>query len=229
MNQPNEYNPSERRPIATRDLKISHAIANTLARMGCSANGISIAGMVFALVACVLLIGTAYFEAGMLQRALWLGAAVLVQMRLLANLFDGMVAVASGKASRLGELYNEVPDRVSDAAVLIGLGFAYGSASSLGFAAASVAVFVAYVRAQAKVAGAPQDYCGPMAKQQRMALVTLVCVFLAFTPTAWHGPWEAAAGMGMIHFVLWLIVVGGLFTALRRLVRAGRALREGAA
>ena len=43
---------------------------------------------------------------------LFLVAAVCVQLRLLANLLDGMVAVGSGQASRIGELYNEVPDRV---------------------------------------------------------------------------------------------------------------------
>ena len=46
----------------------------------------------------------------------WLCGAVLVQLRLLANVLDGMVAVGRGVASPVGELYNEIPDRVSDTA-----------------------------------------------------------------------------------------------------------------
>ena len=51
------------------------------------------------------------------------------QLRLTANMLDGMVALASGRASKVGELYNEVPDRVSDAAVFIGAGLAWGETS----------------------------------------------------------------------------------------------------
>ena len=46
----------------------------------------------------------------------------------------------------------------------------------LGLAAAAVAIFVAYVRAMAKAAGAPNDFCGPFAKQHRMALVTIIAL-----------------------------------------------------
>jgi len=65
-------------------------------------------------------------------------------------------------------LYNEIPDRVSDAAICIGAGYGSGSLPELGYVAAVVALFVAYVRAQGAVAGAPQEFCGPMAKPQRM-------------------------------------------------------------
>jgi phosphatidylglycerophosphate synthase len=139
-------------------------------------------------------------------------------VRLLCNLFDGMVAIARGVASPKGELYNEVPDRVSDAAIFIGLGYASLSDPVLGFAAALVAVFTAYVRAMAKAAGAPNDYCGPMAKPQRMALVTALSVWLAVRPDAWTLPW------GETRIVLALVIALGLVTALRRLVRAARRL-----
>ncbi len=43
----------------------------------------------------------------------WLAGALLVQLRLLANLYDGMVAVLRQIASPVDELFNEVPDRVS--------------------------------------------------------------------------------------------------------------------
>jgi hypothetical protein len=49
------------------------------------------------------------------NRVLWLIAAIGAQLRLTANMLDGIVALASGRDSKVGELYNEVPDRVSDA------------------------------------------------------------------------------------------------------------------
>jgi phosphatidylglycerophosphate synthase len=84
-------------------------------------------------------------------------AAVGVQLRLLANMFDGMVAIETGRTSAVGELYNEVPDRVSDTAVLVGAGYAAGGCPVLGYVAALLAVFIAYVRAQGRVAGASQE------------------------------------------------------------------------
>jgi len=57
-----------------------------------------------------------------------------------------MVAIASGTASPVGELYNDVPDRFSDAATFIGLGFAAGGYPMLGWIAAILAIMTAYVR-----------------------------------------------------------------------------------
>ena len=49
-----------------------------------------------------------------------------VQLRLLCNLLDGMVAVEGGRSSPVGALYNEVPDRVADSLLLVALGYAVG-------------------------------------------------------------------------------------------------------
>jgi phosphatidylglycerophosphate synthase len=144
-------------------------------------------------------------------------------MRLLANMFDGMVAVATGKASRLGELYNEAPDRVSDAATLIGLGYARASIPVLGYVAACAALFTAYVRTLGKSAGAQNEFCGPMAKQQRMFIVTIVAAYLAAAPVAWRSNW-----WGVPAFALLIVVVGCVLTSLRRLARIARTLRSSA-
>src|SRR5207302_9627498 len=88
--------------------------------------------------------------------------------------------------SNLGELYNEVPDRISDAAVFIGAGFAWGGNIALGYIATILAIFTAYVRAAGKIAGAPNEFCGPMAKQHRMLVVTLICLYSEVTPHSWQ-------------------------------------------
>lgn len=204
----------DRRPIAARGLPPVVAAAAWLVRRGASPDAISIGGMVAALLAGLCFALTPSMPAA--ATALWLGGALLVQARLMANLLDGMVAIGRGIASPTGELFNEVPDRVSDTAVLAGLGWAAGQ-PALGLAAALAAMATAYIRAVGKGVGVPSDFSGPMAKQQRMAVVTALALCLAVLPTAWTLHWPAAS--------LWGITVLSLATALRRLVRIARALR----
>ena len=215
--------PLDRRPIAARDLKIMQATASWMARRGFSANGISVAGMIFGLLG-----GASLFYAARLpdwSRILWVAGAACIQARLLANLFDGMVAIARGTASKVGELFNEVPDRVSDSAILIGLGYAPGGHVILGYGAALAAMMTAYVRAVGKGAGTPNEFCGPMAKQQRMFLVTMTCLFCAFTPAAWQRIDFGCCAMGVPSIILSLILAGALVTTVRRLLRIGAKLR----
>src|SRR5262249_17415980 len=136
----------------------------------------------------------------------WLIAAAGAQLRLTANMLDGMVALASGRSSRAGELYNEVPDRISDAGVFIGAGFAYGGHTTLGYIATILAIFTAYVRAAGKIAGAPSEFCGPMAKQHRMFVITLICIYSALTPRAWQTFTFGNSGLGLVTVGLLVIV-----------------------
>jgi phosphatidylglycerophosphate synthase len=222
------YSPADRRPIAARDMRWSRAITRRLVAWNVSPNGISVAGMVSGVLGGVALAATSHDGAeSAAGRALWLAGAVLVQMRLLANMLDGMVAVESGRASRVGELYNEAPDRVSDAATLIGLGYAAGGSAVLGYVAACLALFTAYVRTLGKAAGAPNDFCGPMAKQQRMFLVTLAALCAAATPRAWEPAWGPGGVWGLSAAALAVIILGCAVTSLRRLIRISRALRAG--
>ncbi|SIO27077.1 Phosphatidylglycerophosphate synthase [Singulisphaera sp. GP187] len=225
---PEVYRPSEtdRRPLKSRSWKASGVVSRWLARQGASANAISVAGMVAGILGGVAFALTPHLSIPALA---WLAGAILVQARLAANLLDGMVAIESGRASRLGELYNEVPDRVSDAATLIGLGYAAGGIPWLGYLAAVMALFVAYVRSAARNAGAPQDYSGPMAKPHRMFAVTVTAILCAVV-----SPWQSLAllghghaqaqGAGLPALMLGLIVVGSVVTAIRRLGHAASFL-----
>lgn len=217
------YQPTERRPIQARGWAIWRKTSTAMARAGVSPNAVSVAGMIFGLFAGAAFASTALVD-GPLVRVGWGLAALGIQLRLLANLLDGMVAIESGKASPVGELYNEVPDRVSDAGTLVGAGYAALSDPTLGFVAALAAVFCAYVRAMGKAAGAPNDYCGPMAKQHRMALMTGVALWHALAPADWQPIWE---GRGVVAAGLAIVAVGAGLTAVRRLLRIGAVLRKG--
>jgi phosphatidylglycerophosphate synthase len=205
---------NDRRPIAARRTRPAEAAAGWLIRRGASADAISIAGMLAALAAGLCLAGV--WLAPGAARPLWLAAALLMQLRLAANLLDGMVAIGRGIASPRGELFNEVPDRVSDTAILVGLGLAAGGEWGLGLGAALAAMATAYVRAVGRAAGAPSDFRGPMAKQHRMALVTVLAVACALAPAGWTA--------ALPRWTLIAIIILATLTAARRLAGAARAL-----
>lgn len=211
----------DRRPIATRNRKWAQSATTWLAARNVSPNTISIAGMCACLVAGVAL-GLTSVE---YNRVLWLIAAIGAQLRLTANMLDGMIALASGRDSKIGELYNEVPDRVSDAAVFIGAGYASGGNVALGYIATILAIFTAYVRAAGKIAGAPNEFCGPMAKQHRMLVITVACLYCMVIPRSWQVFHLDDLDVGVMTLALTVIIVGCLVTVVRRLQRIARALR----
>jgi phosphatidylglycerophosphate synthase len=211
----------DRRPIATRNRKWAQAATVWLASRNVSPNAISIAGMCACIVAGIALGVTSICD----YRILWIIAALGAQLRLTANMLDGMVALASGRASRTGELYNEVPDRVSDAAVFIGAGFAWGGNITLGYIATILSIFTAYVRAAGKIAGAPNEFCGPMAKQHRMLVITLICLYSTITPRSWQMITPDDSQFGLMTLGLAVIVAGCVITVIRRVNRIAHALK----
>lgn len=224
----------DRRPVGARHWRWIVALAGALARAGVSANAISAAGMIACGAAGGLLAMTARLDEPAARLA-WLAAALLVQLRGLCNVLDGMVAMERGTASPVGELWNEIPDRVSDAAMLVGLGYASFGSPTLGWAAALCAVFTAYVRAQGRAAGAPQDFRGPMAKPQRMVVVSACAFAVAVLPVEWvvyvvhvttSGGTKVEIAWTLPIVALIVIILGSLVTAGRRLHGAAKSLRH---
>jgi phosphatidylglycerophosphate synthase len=207
----------ERRPMFARDWNLLQQSARWLIARGVPPNNISLAGMAGGIAAGLALAATPLLP---WPRILFLLAVAAIVVRALGNLLDGMVAVGSGKASPFGELFNEIPDRVSDMAILIGAGYAAGGNPVLGFVAALTAVFVAYVRAEGKVTGAAQHYCGPMAKPERMWVIVFTASYCALTPAGWQPAVQIGnQHFGLMSFGLAVIVLGGIVTVIRRLKR----------
>jgi phosphatidylglycerophosphate synthase len=211
----------DRRPIATRNRKWAQASTAWLAARNVSPNAISIAGMCACIVGGIALSLTSISD----YRILWLIAALGAQLRLTGNMLDGMVAIASVRTSKVGELYNEIPDRVSDAAMFIGAGFAWGGNIALGYIATILAIFTAYVRAAGKIAGAPNEFCGPMAKQHRMLVITLICLYSAIAPRSWQMITANDLHIGLMTLGLAVIVLGCVVTVIRRISRIAHALK----
>jgi len=222
----------DRRPLASRETGWARTMAAWLTAAGAAPNAISIAGMGFGVTAGVAFALTRATPAGWVERGLWLAGALFVQLRLLANLLDGMVAVEGNRRSRTGELYNEIPDRVSDSAILLGAGVGCGAlwaeGLALGLFAALAAMFVSYIRAVGKATTGTSAYIGPMAKQHRMAVVTIAAVAVALLPQSLRLTWtwtNHGEPFGLIAVALVVIVVGCAITAFRRLIRIARSMR----
>jgi phosphatidylglycerophosphate synthase len=214
--------PAGRRPLKSRDLPVFKDFAAWLAEHDATPNSISFLSIIFGGVAGAALAATAHTQ-GWAQHACWLAAAAGIQLRLATNLLDGMVAVEGGKGGPTGELWNEAPDRLADAMIFIGAGYAAGSQPVMGFAAALVAVFVAYVRALGASVGAGQIFLGPQAKPHRMAVMTATCVLLALYPAS------LVAMLPSGFFILLglvIVIAGGLLTSARRLKRIAEILRR---
>ena len=123
--------------------RVEQPIARLLAALGLSPNAITLLGMAGAVAAGVLA------SQGLLLAA---GAATLVAGIL--DLFDGSVARLTGRKSRFGALLDSTADRVSEAAVLIGLAVYYAGEGSipgvlLSCGAMAGSMMVSYVRARA--------------------------------------------------------------------------------
>ena len=200
-----------RRPIAARNAGWAKGTARALTARGVSPNAVSGASVVFAALAAACLVGAPNAN-HWAQVALFLGAAACVQARLLCNLFDGMIAVEYGQGSALGPIWNDFPDRPADVLILAACGFAGGPSwlPLAGGLAAVGALLTAYVRVLGAAIGARETFAGPMAKQQRMALVTLAGVAAAGEAALGWPHWAMAVALAVI-------VAGCVLTVARRL------------
>jgi phosphatidylglycerophosphate synthase len=204
-----------RRPLEVRKLKWAQNLAALLARHQISPNIISLLSVVFSVLAVWM-----YYLAvtSALEWACLLLAAVCIQLRLLCNILDGMVAIEHHRRGKLGVLYNEIPERVSDVLIILGVGlYSWGQpfAMSLAWGAALLAMMTAYLRILGAYLGTPQFFVGPMAQPHRMNLITAITALQMFLPS-----------IPVLYFSLYLMIAGLLVTCYRRLRKISDALTQ---
>lgn len=211
-----------RREIKTRYAKWAQDLAKFIAtKTNITPNDISVLSVLFGAIAFA-----AYCAYNFAPHRMYVLIAILVivgiQGRLICNLIDGMVAVEGGKKSVIGDIYNEFPDRISDTLIIVGAGIAGGTFGSicLGLFAALFAMFTAYTRVLAGAIGATQRFLGPMAKQHRMALLTVASVICLFEPFVRH------LHNRVYPFALIIIIIGTIVTVWRRVKYAAKDLEE---
>ena len=199
-----------RRPIAARGSVLAQRAAAVLARTAITPNQISMASIVFAGIGAAALVWWQTW-AGLIL------CAVCVQLRLVCNLLDGMVAVEGGKGSIFGRIYNEFPDRLTDTLFIVALGYSCGM-PWLGWLGALLAVATAYVRVFGGSLGLAQDFRGPLAKAHRMAVLTVGCIAGA-VELRWHPDGYALLAAAIV------IAAGSLLTCIARTLAIAKLLR----
>src|SRR5207248_7007122 len=106
---------TSRRPIAQIFRSTGEQATNLCVRLAIPPDAISYSSIVAALAAALC-----FWKSG---KNIWLlvVAPLFCYLRLWFNMLDGMVAVAAGKTTARGEIVNDLPDRISDVLIFVGV------------------------------------------------------------------------------------------------------------
>jgi phosphatidylglycerophosphate synthase len=188
-------------------------------RLGIHPNLISYGSIVASAAA-----GVCFWQADALP-ALLIAAIAFCYVRLWLNMLDGMVALASGKASRTGEIANELPDRVSDVLIFVGVAHSGLCHPLAGYWAALLALLVAYVGTLGQAVGVQREFSGWMAKPWRMVALHLGA-WLTLALLWWGDGTIHFGGLTVLDWTLLAILAGCVQTIGIRLVRIIRVLHQ---
>jgi phosphatidylglycerophosphate synthase len=214
--------------LRTRVRGIATPIAVAMGKVGLTPNALTLIGFGIAIVAAV--------AAGLQS---WILAGFLVVFGGVFDLFDGALARATGKASRLGAFMDSVFDRWGE--VVIYIGIAAGSAFAgfdvgavLATAALASAVMVSYARAKSEglgfTEGTGMAAIGLAPREVRIVILTvgLIAVGLAggvalddqgqmVLLDAWStGRWILAIALGLITVLATITVIQRILHVLRQ-------------
>lgn len=175
-----------------------------LLRFGVTAEGVAIAGMLFGLLAG----GAFLWTANAVNPAhYWLLGLIASLLRLLLTLAGEAINQTHPHRGEFeDETYRQIPERVSDAVTLIGLGFAIHSNSWLGLSAALLATLSSYLRSLRET----HPHKGLMKRTHRLGVVILTsCLMLA-------GITHVSGGYAVPSLALGLITAGCAITIVLR-------------
>jgi len=189
---------------------------NVAVRAGIHADVFSYASIVAAAIA-----GLLFWQSLRHPKFLVLGVAFAL-LRLWLNMFDGMVAVASGKASKKGEIVNDLPDRISDVIIFIGVAHSGWCHRLPGYWVAIMALLVAYVGLTGQAVGVQREFSGVMSKPWRIVVMSIGAVATSILVHLDRPYWFS--GWLLLDWANFAIITGCVQTILVRLMRILRAL-----
>ena len=210
-----------RRKVSSRKVPFFQNFAKKLVRLGLTPNQVSILSAVFAATGGVALAQVLNSEGFNFYFFSILGL-VGIQLRLICNLIDGLMAVEGGLRTPNGELYNDLPDRFSDLFLLVGASFSipFTWGTDLGWVTSILAILTAYVRVLGACMQMGHDFSGPAAKQHRMFILNLVIIVgMIEHSVIGHVQYSYVVGLSVI-------ALGSLATIFARLVRLNTKLTK---
>lgn len=150
---------------------------------------------------------------------------VFLYVRLWLNMLDGMVARAAGYTGWHGVILNELPDRVSDVVVFIGIAHSGLCAVPSGYCAAILAVLTAYTRILGQSLGAPAEFAGLMSKPLRM-VACHVGAWATFGLLWWQDGSIQYASLTVLDLTCLIVVLGCIETICVRLSHIAASLQR---
>src|SRR6266700_3357075 len=209
-----EYRPTSRRPIAQMFRRTGDGAANLCIRLGIPPDAISYLSILAALGAALC-----FWKSG---RNAWLLmiAPLFCYLRLWFNMLDGMVAVAASKASRRGEILNDLPDRISDVIIFAGVAHSGLMNPIFGYWAAILAVLTAYVGLFGQALGVRREFGGVMSKPWRMVALHIGAWLTFFL----RG--QSFTSLTILDWTCLVVIAGCVQTIFVRLKRITAALQN---
>jgi phosphatidylglycerophosphate synthase len=215
-----KYQPTWRRPIAEALRRTAHAPVRWCVHLGIHPNLVSYCSVLAAAGA-----GLCFWQAKSAP-VLLIAAIGFCYVRLWLNMVDGMVALAADKACRTGEIANELPDRISDVLIFVGVAHSHLCHPLAGYWVAMFALLVAYIGTLGQAVGVQREFSGWMAKPWRMAALH-VGAWTTLALLWWGNGRISFGGLTVLDWTLLAILVGCVQTICIRLIRIIRALHRG--
>jgi phosphatidylglycerophosphate synthase len=211
------YQPTSRRPIADAFRRTAHGAVRWCVRWRIHPDAISYLSIVASSLA-----GFCFWRSA---GSAWLLviAPIFCYIRLWLNMLDGMVALASHKESARGEILNDLPDRISDVLIFVGVAHSGLAAPYSGYWAAIVALLTAYVGMMGQAVGVHREFSGLMAKPWRMVVLHAGAWSAAAVGQFAHSPSDPGA-LTILDWACIFIIVGCVETIVVRLRRIMQAL-----
>lgn len=201
------YDPRRASPAVRGWLRCAYSIGTLLGRLKVSPMAVTGTGLVLAAAVPVLA------PLGPLGS---LGASVLVLLGALADSADGAVAVVTGRASRLGYVYDSLAGRAGELCWAGGL-WAVGVPWQL--LAGCVAMSWLHEYARARAAGAGMRAIGVLTTGERPARVSIALVAFLLAGAAGLLAPELAAGTATLVVAIWALLAGLGFVQLMSAIR----------
>jgi phosphatidylglycerophosphate synthase len=221
--------------LRTRVRGLAEPVARGFGRLGLTPNHLTLIGFGIALVAAWAAASQA-----------WLAAGILVIVGGVFDLFDGALARATARATRLGAFMDSVFDRWGEGVVYVGI--AWGCAagyffegSVLATAALASAVMVSYARAKSEglgfTAGTGMAHVGLAPREVRIVFLAAGLVAMGVfggietvCDTMFGGCpriWERHDGTNFLVLALALITILATITTIQRILHVRAQAREG--
>ena len=211
------YQPTSRRPIADAFRSTANGVVRVCVRCNIHPDTISYLSIVASALAAIC------FWKSAERPWLLIAGPAFCHLRLWFNMLDGMVAIASGKASWRGEILNDLPDRISDVLIFAGVAHSGWCMPMAGYWAAIFALLTAYVGMMGQAVGVQRQFGGLMSKPWRM--VTLHLGAWIALGISWSDRPGYLAGFSVLDWTCAVVVIGCVQTITVRLQRIFRALR----